>query len=203
MEASISKTLKTYWVLWHPLKPSVWGECSACLTLILFPHVNTFPSLSAHRLSSGNWPLADAVWKEVTYVTSTGSGVGPPRAALQALSPICQVNGEDTKEPEKVRPKEPGSLNHRWEQRHLQACDQEPHTGTLQDPGQSSRCAPPPASWAVRHTAGWVYLTPCTPGPRMKKYSRQFFSRLQSPFLPACIFLSTLWSPAAGVFSNK
>ena len=128
MEASISKTLKTYWVLWHPLKPSVWGECSACLTLILFPHVNTFPSLSAHRLSSGNWPLADAVWKEVTYVTSTGSGVRPPRAALQALSPICQVNREDTKEPEKVRPKEPGSLNHRWEQRHLQACDQEhPH----------------------------------------------------------------------------
>ena len=56
--------------------------------------------------------------KEVKYVTSTGSGVRPPRAALQALSPICQVNREDTKEPEKVRPKEPGSLNHWWEQRH-------------------------------------------------------------------------------------
>ena len=118
MEASISKTLKTYWVLWHPLKPSVWGECSACLTLILFPHLNTFPSLSTHRLGSGNWPLADAVRKEVKYVTFTGSGVRPPRAALQALSPICQVNREDTKEPEKVRPKEPGSLNHWWEQRH-------------------------------------------------------------------------------------
>ena len=117
MEASINKTLKTDWILWHPLKPSVWGECSTCLTLILFPHLNTIPSLSTHRLGSGNWSLADAVWKEVKHVTSTGSGVKPPRAALQALSPICQVNREDMKEPAKARRKEPGSLNHRWEQR--------------------------------------------------------------------------------------
>ena len=97
------------------------------------------------------------------------------------------------------RRKETRTLNRPMENQQTRST----HTGTLQDPGQSTRCAPPPASWAVCHTAGWVYLTPGTPGPRLKKYSHQFFSRLQSPFLPAYIFQYTLCSHAAGVFSNK
>ena len=77
------------------------------------------------------------------------------------------------------------------------------HTETIQDPGQSTHCAQPPASWAVCYTVVRIYLTACTPGPRMKKHSRHSFSRLQTPCLPAYIFQSTLCSHAAGVFSNK
>lgn len=204
MEESISKTPKAYWVLWHPLKPSVWGECSACLTLIPFPHLNTFPSLSTHRVGSGVWSLADAVWKEGKYVTSTGSGAGSPEQPSKLCPPFARWT-ERTRRNQR-----------RWGGRSLAPWvtdgSREPckpvtrsiRTGALQDPGQSARCAPPPASWAVPHTVGRVCVCRTV-------RSRSEAEETQPPFLqeapeplPSCLHSQpTLCSRAAGVFSNK
>lgn len=110
-----------------------------------------------------------------------------PRAALQALSPICQVNREDAKEPEKVRRKEPGSLSHRWEQRALQACDQEhPHWSVAGPRAERPLRSAAGILGCPSHSRARLRLPyPCAPGPRLKKHSRHFFRRLQSPFLPA------------------
>ena len=175
MEASISKTLKTDWILWHPLNPSVWGECSTCLTLTLFPHLNTFPSLSTHRLGSGNWSLADAVWKEVKHVTSTGSGVKPPRAALRALSPICQVNREDMKEPAKVRRKELGPWITDGSRDALEACDQEhPHWNVTGPRTEHPLCSATGILGCLLHSR--------TDLP-YRVHSRSKSEEIQSPFL--------------------